>query len=277
MSSNPDPSRLASLSTAEKIRFIAFTLVVLGMLALNFALTPTEVLTPAFTGWFQDLGIHQLHDMTVATLVWIALTVPLALILYHPTGRVNTVLPPLIFAGTTAMMAFLAESFLFMGFAVMSALALVALLLHPAGRSLARFDRVESVDRRVAGLFAIGAIPLLIYAALELVKQLGPVDEHVVFVHYGAMSNAAFLVVIMGALAVYRQRDWRFAAWISGLIAAFVCLASVAYPGSESSLGLIGGGLLLLWAIAFVASVEYVRRSDAEAIESRAETEVEPA
>lgn len=270
-------STFGSLGTVAKVRLAAFTLVVAGMLAINFLMTPTEVLTPAFAGWFQDLGVHQIHDMTVAALVWLAFAVPLALLLYRPTKRVNTLLAPLLFAVSTAIMAFLAESFLFMGFATMSALAIVALLLHPAGRSLGGFDRVESVDRRVAGLFAIGAIPLLLYAALELAKQVGPVDEHVVFVHYGAMTNAALLVVLMGALAVVRRRDWRFAAWSAGLIAAFVGLASIAYPASPSSLGLIGGGLLVLWAVAFVASVEYVRRGEAEETGAVDETVAEPA
>lgn len=276
-SQTPGDDFPGSIGTAQKIRFIAFTLVVLGMLALNFVLTPPDVLTPTFTGWFEDLGTHQIHDMTVSALLWIAFTVPLTLLLYRPTDRVNAVLPPLVFAGATAIMAFLADSFLVMGFSVMSALAVLALLLHPAGRSLVRFDRVESVDRRVAGLFVVGAISLLIYGALELIRQLGPVDEHVVFVHYGAMTNAAFLVVIMSALAVFRQRDWRVAAWISGLLAAFVGLTSVAYPVAESSLGPVSGGLLLLWAISFVASVEYVRRNELDEARTADEPVVESA
>jgi len=135
------------------------------------------------------------------------------------------------------------RSFLFPGFAVMSLLALAAFLLHPAGRSVVRFDRVASVDRRVTGLLVVAAVPLLAYAGVELSKQLGPVNEHVVFVHYGGMASAALYVVLMGALAIFRQRDWRFATWSADLIAAFVGLASIAYPASASSLGLVGGEL----------------------------------
>lgn len=255
-------SRLKALDRTEKIRFGAFTLILLALLGLNVVMTPTEILTAAFTGWFQEFGIHQVHDMTVAAVLWLAFIVPIVLLLYHPTGRVNTILAPVIAAIPIASMAALAESFLAMGFAVMSGFALLALLFHPAGRSLARFDRVEGVDRRLAGWYVIGALPVLAYAALEVGNQLGRVDEHVLFVHYGAMAVAAVLIVVMGFLAVFRQRDWRFAAWHAGLLGAFIGLASMAYPGIESSLGQIGGALLLLWAIVFVAGVEYVRRRD---------------
>jgi hypothetical protein len=185
-------------------------------------------------------------------------------------------LAPLTVAVPTAIMAFLAGSFLFPGFAIMSLLAVAACLLHPAGRSAVRFDRVASVDRRVTGLLVVAAVPLLVYAGVELSKQLGPVNEHVVFVHYGGMANAALYVVLMGALAVFRQRDWRFATWSAGLIAAFVGLASIAYPASASSLGLVGGGLLVLWAVAFVAVIEFVRRTSVEVPKSRDETVPEP-
>jgi len=259
-SAEPRGSRLGSLTTAGKVRFAVFTLVALAIVVMNLMMTPSYLLAAPVTGWFQDLGVHQVHDMTVGMLVWLAFVVPMALMLYHPRERVNAVLAPLVAAVSVAAMAFLAGSFLFEGFAVGSVLALAALVLHPAGRSLARFDRVESVDRRVAGLLVVGAVPLLVYAGLELGKQVGPADEHVAFVHYGGMAVVAFLVALMGVLAVFRRRDWRFAAWSAGLMAAFVGLASVGYPTSESSVGPIAGVLLVLWAVAFVAGVEYVRR-----------------
>lgn len=56
------------------------------------------------------------------------------------------------------------------------------------------------------------------------------------------------------------RRDWRFAAWSVGLTAAVLGVVSVAYPAVESSLGPVGGDLLVRWAVAFVADVAYVRR-----------------
>ncbi|MFC6973856.1 hypothetical protein ACFQL1_02920 [Halomicroarcula sp. GCM10025709] len=177
----------------------------------------------------------------------------------------NTILAPVFAVSVVAVFAFLAESPLFTGFLTTSVLAVVALALHPAGRSLLRFDRVEAVDRRLAGLFVVGAVPLLAFATLETTKPLGIADEHALFVHYGAMAITAALVVLMGALAVLRRRDWRFAAWSSGLLAATLGVVSVGFPTIESSLGVLGGALAIAWALAFVAGVEYARRDSVQA------------
>lgn len=270
--------RLSSLSTKAKVRFGVFSTVVLALLVLNVVMTPSNILTAPFVGWFQDLGTHQVHDMTVAALIWLMLIVPLALLLYHPTKRVNTALAPFMLVGPHVVLAYLVDSFLFMPFVIMSTLALLAVLLHPAGRSVAQLDRIDSIDTRLATLYVIGAIPLLVYAGFEVAKQLGPVDEHVVFIHYGGMAVGAFYVVVMGALAIARMRDWRFAAWSTGLVAAFIGLVSVGYPAVESSDGLAGGSLLLLWAVAFVTIVEYVRRGhDHRPAESVDEATTKPA
>jgi hypothetical protein len=257
-------SRLGSLTTVGKVRFGFFTLAALLLLALNVLLVPSTALTRVVLGFVQEFGPHQIHDMVGSAIVWLAFVAPLALLLYHPKERVNTVLVPIMVTGPIAVLGYLSDSPLVMAYSIVSILALVVVGFHPAGRSLVQFDRVESVDRRLAGLFAVGAVPLLIYAALEVSKQLGPVDEHGLFVHYGAMAIAAFLVVFMGAMAVFRQRDRRFATWFAGLMAAYIGLASIAYPTNASSVGLVGGALLFLWAVAFVAGVEYVRRSDVD-------------
>lgn len=251
-------SRLGSLSTAGKARFGAFTLVVLGALVVAGAMMRSE-LAMVYTGWFQDFGVHQVHDQLLFTFLWIALVVPFALLLYHPTDRVNTVLAPVLFAVPWVVMAVVVDSPILMLGVIFAVFGLLALALHPAGRSVLAFDRVESVDRALAGLFAVAAVPLAVYGGLELFKQFTATDDHALFVHFGSMALAAFFVVVMGGLAVLRDRDWRFAAWSAGLTAAFLGVISVAYPTIESSLGLVVGGLLVLWAVAFVAAVEYVR------------------
>lgn len=273
-SSELEHTGLRGLGTSGRIRFVGFTLVVLAILAMNLAMTPLEVLSAAFVGWFQDAGTHQVHDMVISALIWLAFIGPVVLLLYRPTTRVNTVLVPALTAIPIAIMAFLAETFLATGFAIMSVLALGAIALHPAGRSLARLDRVDGVDRRLGVLYLIGAVPLVVLAGFELSRQFGPVDEHVLFVHFGGMAVAALLVVLLGALAVVRERDWRFATWFAGLMAAFVGLASVVHPGVESSLGPIGGAALFAWAALFVAGVEYVRRDSVVGDETAGERDV---
>jgi hypothetical protein len=253
-------SRLGSLSTVGKIKFVAFTLVALAVIALNVVLTPAVVLNAAYLGWTTTFGTHQVHDMTIRVVLWLAFLVPMALLLYRPKARVNTVQVPLV-AIPIAVMAFLAGSELLPGFATVSVLAVA---LHPAGRSALRFDRVETVDRRLAAVFAVGAVPLLVYGILEVGAQVSTADEHTLFVHYGAMGIAAFVTIAMGALAVLRQRDWRFAAWNAGPVAAAAGIFSIGFPDVASSLGVVGGALLVLWAIVFVARVESGRRRDVD-------------
>jgi hypothetical protein len=74
----------------------------------------------------------------------------------------------------------------------------------------------------------------------------------------------------MGGLAVFRKRDWRYPTWLAGLLAGFIGVLSIAYPTFASSVGTLGGALLFIWALAFVAGVEYTRRS---AERDRRETE----
>lgn len=263
-------SRLGSLTTVGKVRFGFFTLAALVLLALNVLLVPSTALTRVVLGFVQEFGLHQIHDMVGSAIVWLAFVAPLVLLLYHPKERVNTVLVPIMVTGPIAVLGYLSSSPLVMAYSIVSVLALLVVVLHPAGRTLVEFDRVDYVDRRLVGLFVIGAIPLLVYAGSEVLMQLGPVDEHGVFVHYGAMAIAGFLVVFMGAMAVFRQRDRRFATWFAGLMAAYIGLASIAYPTNPSSVGLVGGALLFLWAVAFVAGVEYVRREEETGREAQA-------
>ncbi|MFC6973857.1 hypothetical protein ACFQL1_02925 [Halomicroarcula sp. GCM10025709] len=77
-------SRVGSLSLAEKARLAAFSLVALAIIALNVALTPVEVLGALFLSWGGGFGIHQVHDMVISGLLWIAVLLPFALMLYHP-------------------------------------------------------------------------------------------------------------------------------------------------------------------------------------------------
>ncbi|MFC7020313.1 MULTISPECIES: hypothetical protein [Haloarcula] len=256
-------SGFGSLTATQKIRFVLFSLAVLALAGLNVALTPREIIGAGVLGWSQSYGTHQIHDMVISPLLVLGVVVPALLLLYHPRRRVNTILAPVVGVLAVAVLAFLADSPLLTGFAVSAVLALVALALHPAGRSLFRFERADRVDRRVAALYVAGAVPLLVYASLELLKQVGPADPvgHVALVHYGAMAVSAFLVVLMGGLAVFRDRDWRYPAWLAGLLAGSLGVVSVAWPALESSVGVVGGALVLAWALAFVAGVEYTRRS----------------
>lgn len=233
-------------------------------LGVVLAMTYNELLM-AFTAWFADLGIHQIHDLTLFSMLWLAVVLPLALLLYRPLRRVNTALAPLVVLAPLGGFAYLAESPIVMLPVLFGALSLVVFALHPAGRDLLRFDRVESPNVLLGGLVVVAAVPLVVYAVDQFGAQLTAGDEHALFVHFAAMGIAAGYVVLMSGLAVLRRLDWRFAAWSAGLLSAVVGLASVLFT-VESSVGPFWGGALVVWAVVFVASTEYVRGRNVETV-----------
>jgi len=174
--------------------------------------------------------------------LWIALLLPMALLLYRPTDRVNTILAPVLFLVPLVVFAAVANSPILMLPAIFGVLALLALALHPAGRSLFHFDRVERVNRGLAAVMVVAAIPLLVFAGDQVVRQLTAADDHALFVHFAGMAIAATYVVVMGALAVTRERDWEFAAWSAGLVAVVIGAASILFA-VESSVGPVWGAL----------------------------------
>jgi hypothetical protein len=257
-----EPTDESSLFTARRIRLGALYLATAATLVLAVLMMGRE-LSLAFTGWYVDLGIHQVHDLTLFAMLWIALLAPMALLLYRPRSRVNTVLAPLVFLLPFVAITAQVNSSILMLPVIFGALSLVVFALHPAGRDLFRFDRVERVNRALAGLLVVAAIPLLAYAGDQMALQFAVTDEHALFGHFGGMAIASVYVVLMGALAIVRRRDWRFAAYSAGLVAVVIGAASILFA-VESSVGPLWGTLSVVFGVVFVAAVEYVRRTEAD-------------
>lgn len=260
----------AEQSTRSKLRRAAFSLVALATLVLAGVMLGGELLL-AFTGWTTDLGVHQVHDMVIFPMLWLTVLVPAAILLYRPARRVTTVLAPIVFLAPVAAFAVAADSPITMLPLIFCGLGVVLVALHPAGRSLFRLDRVERPNRLLVGLAVVAAIPLLVFAGDQVLRQATLADDHVLFAHYGAMAAASVYVVVMAALAAVRERDWRFAAWSAGAVAALLGLTSLAFT-VESSVGPLWGALAVAWAVAFVAVTEYSRRPVVEPLPAQPRT-----
>jgi formate-dependent nitrite reductase membrane component NrfD len=235
-------------------RRTAFSLVVISTLALATT-TATEELTLVVTGWSTTPGTDHVHDLTLSGMLWVALVAPMTLALSRPDDRVNAVFAPVLFLLPLAGFAAVVNSPILALPVLFGGLSLLALCLHPDGRDLLRFDRVRRVPLSLATLLAAAGVPLAVYAGFQVANQFTVPDEHTLLAHYGAMGVAAAYVLIMGVFAITRRRDWRFAAWSAGLVAAIVGAASV-QSDAASSLGPVWGGLLVAWAVAFVVGVE---------------------
>lgn len=237
----------------------AFYLAVVGALVF-FLVMLREMLPVVVTGWYTDLGILRVHDLNFFAMLWIAL-IGLGTQPYAPADRVTALVLPVLVMAPLAVLAVTTGSSIAMLPIIFTVVGLVVVALHPARRSLLRLDRVENIDSRVIGLLVVGAVPLLAYAADQLVLQYSVADEHAELVHYGGMAVLAVLILVLGLLAAVRRRDWRFAAWGAGVLAVYLGASSVAFPGYAGSVGQMWGGLAVVWGVVFVGAVEYSRRS----------------
>lgn len=253
----PVISEQRSTFGVASIRRPAFYVAVIAALGV-FVVMLRDLLPLVVVPWFQDVGPHRLHDLTFAAMVWLGI-IGIGLQLYRPQRRVNAVLLPVLVMGPLAAMAVVTGSPIAMLPVVFTAIGLVVVALHPAGLSVARFERVDDVDRGVIGLVVIAGVPLIGYAATELSKQFTSGDEHAALIHYGSMALAAVLIILLSALAGLRRRDWRFPGWAAGTLAIYLGASSVAFPGYASSVDPIWGGVAVVWGVAFVAATEVTR------------------
>lgn len=234
--------------------FYVAVLVTIGVAALIMG----PFLPHIVTGWSGSFGSQSIYALVIVAGMWMSL-LGMAVQFYRPTERVNAILWMPVGLLPSAAIGLATGTEFALVTLILAAVSLVPLALHPAGRSVLRFDRVASPNRLLVGLYAVGAIFLVVYGGQELVKQFTLTGEDVLRGHYGDLAIAAFLVTLLGGLAVFRRRDWRFATWAAGFVALYLGVSSAVFPDASSSLGLVGGVLVAAWAIAFVAMAERVR------------------
>jgi hypothetical protein len=139
--------------------------------------------------------------------------------------------------------------------------ALIAFVLHPAGRAFFGSFRVSRTNWVLVGLVAVAAVPLVVFAATNIGLQGTVPDDHAAAGHYGFMAAFAFTVVGVGLLASLRSDGWRLTAWVAGLLAALLGITSVVYPDATSSLGLPWALAVIAWGAAFVAAAELTKNT----------------
>ena len=243
--------------TNKPIRRYAFYVAVSVTIAL-VGVSLGQFLPNAIFGWTGSLGDRSIFGLVLMAGSWTALF-GMAVQFYLPTERVNAILLLPVVTILSGVIGFATGTIFATETLIVAAITLVPLVLHPAGRSVLRFDRVGSPNRLLVGLFALGAIFMIVYAGQELVKQFTLTGEDAIRGHYSDLAIWAFSIAVWGGLAVFRRRDWRFAAWMSGFVALYLGVSSAAFPDATSSLGLVGGVLVTAWAVAFVAMTERAR------------------
>lgn len=245
--------------TDKPIRRYAFYVAVVITIAVS-VIAWSQFLPYVVTGWRGSFGSQSIYSLVIPAGMWAGL-LSMSVQFYQPTERVNAILFMPFSLLLSAAIGLAAGTVFATVTLILAAVSVVPLVLHPAGRSVFRFDRVTSQNWLLVGLYAVGAIFLVGSGGQELLKQFTLTGEDALRGHYGDLAVSAFSVIIWGGLAIFRRRDWRFATWAAGFLALYRGVSSVIFPKASSSLGLVGGVLVAAWAIAFVAMTERVRGS----------------
>jgi hypothetical protein len=198
---------------------------------------------------------HRIHDITYGFLFTTAVVGLLAQV-RRPSGNVAGMLMALFpWAGLLLAAIVSADAGVSLSAEriLVAAGTLVAALLHPRRRDFFRSLGVSRISWVMLGMVTAAAVPLLAYASTNLGLQGSVTNEHAVMGHYGFMAAFAFTVVGVGLLASLRPEGGRVAAWVGGILPAFLGLASLVYPELDSSLERSWAWLAIAWGVGFVA------------------------
>jgi hypothetical protein len=134
--------------------------------------------------------------------------------------------------------------------------ALIAFVLHPAGRDFFASFRMSRANGLMAALVVVAAVPLLAFTYDKIRLQGSVIDGHAAAGHYGFMAAFGLTIIGVGLLACLRPDGWRLTAWVTGVLAVLFGVTSLVYPGATSSLSLPWGLASASWGVAFVAAAE---------------------
>lgn len=210
-----------------------------------------------------DLGMthfgdpdHRTHDVTYG-LLFATLVVGMLAQLRRPGKNVAGMVMALIPAGALGLAAILSGDvdrvWQFNPFRNAAAVAVVAALVHPAGRGFLRSFSLSRVNPVMVTLLGAAAVPWLALASTNIRLQRNVLDQHGGMGHYGFMAAFCFTVVGVGLLASMRPDGWRLTAWVGGSLPALLGVTSLVSPDAASSLAPLGSLAAIAWGVAFVA------------------------
>jgi putative effector of murein hydrolase LrgA (UPF0299 family) len=237
-----------------------------GAMVLLMALRLDSLLPGAFAqmGHFTEPH-HRIHDLTFALLFLPALVGILSQ-LRRPRRNVAGMLTALV--PSVALLLTLLFTAVVSGdlrtlqppWLMVMAGALVALVLHPAGRDVFRVTGRAGVQTRLVVLAVAAALPLLPLAVRNIGLQATVADDHAAAGHYGFVAAFALTVVGVALLASLQPVGWRVTAWVAGLLPALLGVASQVYPVASSSLAAPWAVAAIGWGVVFAATAERARR-----------------
>jgi hypothetical protein len=242
--------------------FALAVLITLGLAGLIGLMTLLMSLLGGFMGMahFTEPS-HRVHDLTYGFLFTTAVAGMLAQ-LRRPSKNVAGMLMALIPWVGLLLAAVLSTDpgvVLSTERLLVAAGAVIAAVLHTAGRDFFRSFRISRVNWVTLALVIIAAVPLLAFASTNIGLQGTGSDDHAGMGHYGFMAAFGFTVIGVGLLASLRPDGWRVTAWVAGLLPALLGVTSLVYPDVSSNLGLVWALAAIAWGVAFVAAAELTK------------------
>jgi hypothetical protein len=204
------------------------------------------------------LGTHLYHDFLGSALIW-AIVIAMIVQVRRPEAHAGSMLQT-VGIWLALFLAAVLSAFSIPPFFVFLALALIVAALHPARAELLSWRGFR--EPVLAGLTAVAAVPLVLYAVEQIGLQLStsPHDPHTEFGHWMLMAAYALTIVFLGLVSATRPSGWRTPALTAGLLAVLMGLVAVLNPGHASSIGVVWGLVAVVWGAGFIAAAEWLGR-----------------
>ncbi len=218
--------------------------VLLGAPALAVAAFGGQLLV---TGWADRTpgGGHQVQDLAWGAMEGVLLLVGLVALLRRPKRRPAAALQVIgVVAAMFAVMLLTAAPDPFT--IVLGALAVSGALLAMGRLRL----REVAIHRPTAALAVVAAASLVPYGIHAAAAQRTVNDRHAELLGYTGAAVWALALVAVVAVASLQVAGFRLPALSAAIAAAVVGIASVLWPNVPSSLGVLGGALAIVWALA---------------------------
>lgn len=255
-----DPAVPARTSTTPGGPARTLFRLVVGSLAILVGVLFVGVTALTLAVWMLDPSTDETNpvvDLGFFALGGVLVGVGLASQLRAPERSPAGLQQALLGLGALTVAGFLGDRVepLWAGF-VLTLLTAAAAVLHPLRAELVRWP-VRPIGPLV-GLGLVATVPAALYAAtmLGLALEAGPscfAGQCARGDRFAEMAALAAAIVLVTLLAGAGPRGWRLSARCAGIAAGIVGIASVLLPEVAGSLGLLGGGAAVVWALLVVA------------------------
>ena len=208
--------------------------------------------TPVATNW---AGGHHVHSIAHAVLT--AVLIAAVAVGLHPRTRRIAGLQTLLLVNVLGLLVSVVAwqgfhnlAFPVFNFTLYGVITFIVATTHPERGGL--FVRGD-VDPRLLVMAILAFLPLIVYAGVEVSKQLANAEPvHASVGHFALMGALGVALAGIAGLAALRTEGWRVPLWSVGLAVPALGAASIAFPSEASSFGLVGGVLAIAWGAIFV-------------------------